>query len=225
MTSPESIQRADRQPPGLAASILIAWIGFAVMTGLAMWNESRPGTPLDDPILRHVPYVPWIERWNYWIWVVPWLLGAGTLMVLDPREASRMWVNSGIVSVLRGVCVCLAGLGPVRGPDVNAHLAWDTSRWADATLAILNPWSVFTADAAHVWLTKDTLFSGHTASTFLLVLHASGHPRLRMTLVALHLAIVATVFLGHIHYSVDVVVAWIVTWLVYRCGRRLFPPA
>lgn len=203
--------------------MLIAWLGFAAMTGLAMWNESRPGTAFDDPLLRLVPYVPWIERWNYWIWVVPWLAGACALMAADPKEASRMWVNSGIVSLLRGVSVCIAGLGPVRGPDLNAQLAWDAGRWADATLAILNPWSVFAADAAHVWLTKDTLFSGHTASTFLLVLHAGGQPRLRTILIVVHLAIVASVFLGHIHYSVDVVVAWMVTWLVHRASRTVFP--
>ncbi len=189
------------------------------MTGLAVWNESHVGVKFDDPLIAITPYVACLEQWNYWIWVTPWLLGVAALLIRDPDEGARMLWNSGIVSVLRGIIVTAACLGPVRGPDVNAALPWDASLWWQVTSQILNPLSVFFGDSAHVWLTKDTLMSGHTSSTMLLVLHAHRHPDLRRWLIAAHLLVVACVILGHVHYSIDVVVAWIVTYVTFRATR------
>lgn len=203
----------------LAIAALVAWVGFALMTALAVWNESRPGWKFDDPVLAITPYVPALERWNYWIWVIAWGLGVSALCVKDRAEATRMLWNSGIVSVLRGLIVAAACLGPVRGSDVNLSLDWDAGLWWKVTSQILNPLSVFFGDAAHVWLTKDTLMSGHTSSTLLLVLHTRRNPILWKVMIACHALVVASILFGHVHYSIDIVVAWVVTYATYRATR------
>src|SRR5262249_32095706 len=72
-------------------------------------------------------------------------------------------------------------------------------------LQILNPVSVFLDDSAQIWLTKDLFFSGHTSSTFLVVLFGWSLRRLRWAFVAAHVLVVASLYLGHIHYTIDVI--------------------
>jgi hypothetical protein len=184
------------------------WLCFAAMTVLAVWNERRPGVRLDDPLLARIPFVPWIERWNYHLWLVAWLPWLFVVLAKDRARFVRLMIGCGVLSLLRGVCIVMTGLGPVRGDDVNAALDWTPALDRAVVLDILNPLAVFTEASANVWLTKDLFFSGHTASTFLLLLHAWRWPWLRAVVLALHVAVVASVLLGHVHYAIDVVGAW-----------------
>jgi PAP2 superfamily protein len=198
---------------------LFSWLSFAVMTVLAVWNEGRPGIPFHDPILAAVPYVARVDAWNYWIWLLAWLPGIAAVLVASPPTYVRLMIAAGICSLLRGIAIVATGLAPVNGIDANAALAWDWAlRWR-VVLQILNPLSVFFEDSAHIWLTKDLFFSGHTASTFLLVLFGWPFRRLRWPFVAAHLVVVASLFLGHIHYTIDVAGGYAAAALAYACLR------
>src|SRR6185295_11892941 len=80
-----------------------------------------------------------------------------------------------------------------------------------------------TTDAAQVGLTKDLFFSGHVSSTFLLWLYCRGRGALAPVALAAHLFVTATVFLAHLHYTIDVVGAWAVTLAVYAIAERGLP--
>ncbi len=190
------------------------------MTVLAVWNETRPGRTIPDPLLDLLPDSLTIERWNYWIWIVAWLPGTLAILALDWRRFSRLMVTCGILSIVRGVAIVATGFGPVRGADVNAALPWDTSLFARAVLGILNPFAVFFRDSAQIWLTKDLFFSGHAATTLLLVLYARPWRRLQAALLALHVLVVASVLLGRVHYTIDVVGAWAATAVVFWLRER-----
>jgi membrane-associated phospholipid phosphatase len=198
-----------------------SWLSFAAMTVMAVWNEGRPGVPLADPVLAAVPYVPWIDHWNYWIWLLAWIPGLAAVFVADRAIFVRVLVASGLASLLRGVCILATGLAPPSGVDPNVALPWDWELRARVVLQILNPVSVFVEDSAHVWLTKDLFFSGHTCSTMLLVLFGWPVRRLRFFLVTAHLVVVASVILGHVHYAIDVAGGWLAAWLVFACVNRL----
>ncbi|RME73243.1 MAG: hypothetical protein D6776_07310, partial [Planctomycetota bacterium] len=65
-------ERGERAPPVRrvrAGAVLgaIAWryLCFAVMTALVLVAERRPAPRLPDLVLAHVPYLPWVDRWNY----------------------------------------------------------------------------------------------------------------------------------------------------------------
>ncbi len=77
------------------------------------------------------------------------------------------------------------------------------------------------------YLTKDLFFSGHTATTFLLVLYLWRFPRLRAPALAGHVLVVASVFLSHLHYAIDVAGAYAVAFAIFalREGWRAGPPA
>ncbi len=204
------------------AAAAFSWLCFAAMTVAAVWNEGRPGTKIHDLVLAACPYVAPIDAWNYWIWLAAWLGGLAALFIADRAQCARALWSSGIASLLRGICIVITGLGPVRGEDVNLRHAWSWDlRWR-VVRQILNPLSVFFADSAHIWLTKDLFFSGHAASTLLLALYAGPHRRLRAALIVSHVLVVATLFLSHMHYTIDVIGGWAAATAIWwwRDGRR-----
>jgi len=133
----------------------------------------------------------------------------------DPRRFIRFMVTGGVLSVLRGVCIVLTGLGPVRVPDDNPARLAEPGMMSRAFFELVDPTGVFFRDSAQVYLTKDLFFSGHVASTFLLLLYVWPHRRLRLAMLWLHAIVVASVFLSHLHYTIDVVGAWAITFALF----------
>jgi membrane-associated phospholipid phosphatase len=80
---------------------------------------------------------------------------------------------------------------------------------------IVDPTGVFFRDSANLYLTKDLFFSGHTATTLLVFLYFLPFRRLRWVALALHLVVVASLFFGHIHYTIDVIGAWAITFALF----------
>jgi hypothetical protein len=195
------------------------------MTALAVWNERRPAPTLPDLLLERLPYVEWVARANYWLWLLCYLPLAAWLLWDEPRRWARYMVTGGLVSLARGATIVLTGLGP---PDpARAGPGLGDRGFAEAWLALVSPVAVFGQGTLSAYLTKDLLFSGHAATTFLLVLTLWHRPRLRWVALAGHLAVAASVLLARIHYSIDVVGAWAVTFAIHaaREWRPRPPPA
>lgn len=190
------------------------------MLGLALWNEARPAPTLPDWVLARVPRVEWIAHHNYHLWLLAYVPPALWLLRRNRARFLEFLWWGGWLSLLRGLCICATGLGPVDGVDVNAGLDAAT-RW-QAWLTIVNPLGALTTDAPHVYLTKDLFFSGHTASTFLLWLYCRGERHLGPAALAAHLLTVGVVFTAHLHYTIDVLGAWAITYALFRWAGR-FP--
>lgn len=194
-------------------SVLFRWACFLVMTWMALWAEARPAPHLPDALVDAVPYVPWVDRLNYVAWVLAYVPVALGLLWRDAPRFTRYMVTAGLLALVRGACIMATGLGPVRGQDVNAGM--DAATRLMAFLEIASPVGVFGRDSAHVYLTKDLFFSGHTATTFLLLLYAWREPRLRWPMLVGHGVVVASVFLSHLHYTIDVVGAYAITFSLF----------
>ena len=82
-------------------------------------------------------------------------------------------------------------------------------------MQLFSPWHVFAKGTMQAYLTKDLFFSGHTATTFLLLLYVWDRPRLRWLALAGHVLVVASVFLAHLHYTIDVAGAYAVTFALF----------
>lgn len=193
------------------------------MTFLAVWNEGRPGTKIRDPVLELFPYWKWLDHWNYHLWLASWLPFQLALLLRDRLRFCRVMLAGGTLSLLRGIGVVATGLGPVEGPDINVAHDWTWRMRFEVTLRILDFPAVFSEHTAHIWLTKDLFFSGHAASTFLLVLALRPYPRLRCLALLCHVLVVLSLYFGKIHYTVDILGAYAVTWAVWRFwfGRGL----
>ena len=199
--------------PSLAGALLFRYAAYAVMTALALWAELRPAPTLPDLVLAHLPYVPWIDRVNYWAWLAVYLPLAAILLWTEPRRWVRYMVTGGLVSLARGVTIALTGLGvpdPAHaGPGIGGRDFWT------AYAELLSPLGVFQRGAMAAYLTKDLFFSGHVATTFLLWLYLRGRSRLAPVALAASLLVAATVLLAHLHYAIDVVGAWAITFALF----------
>lgn len=186
---------------------------YAAMTAAAVWNELRPAPSLPDLVLGQLPWVAWVARANYLLWLAVYLPLSLALLASDARRFVRYTVTAGLVSLARGATLLLTGLGPPdparAGPGISGHDPWA------AFLHLLSPWDVFAKDAMAAYLTKDLFFSGHTATTFLLLLYLWPVRRLRLAAVAGHVLVVLSVFLAHLHYSIDVAGAYAVAFAIF----------
>jgi hypothetical protein len=204
----------------IALAILWRYACHAVMLGLSLLTEARPAPHLPDTVLDRLPRVAWIADHNWWLWVACYIPPALLLWRRDRRAFLRFLYIGGIVSLLRGLCVGLTGLGPSDGADVNAGIEMSGGAFLHAWLTLINPLSTLFGNAAQVYLTKDLFFSGHASSTFLLWLYCRGKGRLGWIALAAHVVTVAVVLLAHLHYTIDIVGAWAVTYSVYALAER-----
>ncbi len=197
--------------------LIAAWLGryagFLLMTILAVWCEARPAPHLPDAIIDRVPYVDWVSSWNYYLWLLAWAPITVFLIARYPQRAFRLLIAGGVLSVVRGLCIAATGLGPVRGEDLNAGLS-AADRW-QGIWAIANPFHALVDDSAFVYLSKDLFFSGHVATTFLVVLYVWPQKKLRTWAIFAHCLVVASVFLSHLHYTIDVIGAYAITFVLF----------
>lgn len=202
----------------VALALLWRYACHAVMLLLSLLTEGRPAPHLPDLILDHIPRITWIDDNNYWFWLLCYVPPALVLWRKDrPAFLSFLYLG-GIISLVRGLCVGLTGLGPVHGPDLNAglHGAAIFRAW----LTLINPFTTLFGNAARVYLTKDLFFSGHVSSTFLLWLYCRREGTgLRWWTAAGHWATVAVVLLSHLHYTIDVVGGWAITYSLYMLWK------
>jgi membrane-associated phospholipid phosphatase len=204
------------------AALVFRGACYAVMTAAAVWNELRPAATVPDLAVGSLPYLPWVARTNYLLWLGVYLPLSLGLLWGAPRLFARYTVTAGLVSLVRGGTLLLTGLGPpdpaTAGPGLGGRPA------LDAFLALLSPWQVFAKDAMAAYLTKDLFFSGHTATTFLLALYLWRFPRVRPLALAGHLLVVLSVLFSHLHYGIDVVGGWAIALSVYALREGWPPP-
>jgi len=202
--------------------ILLALLGryasFVAMCALALVHEGTPGTALADPLLELVPYVAWVDRANWLLWLALYLPLALAFLVREPERWIRYMWTGALVSLARGLCLLAV---PLAVPDpAHAGPGIGTRSYGQALYELVSPFHVFFESSQRAYLTQDLFFSGHAATTFLLWLYLRGRRWLGPLALVGHLACVASVFLAHLHYTIDVLGAWAVTWGIYALRER-----
>lgn len=213
----------------VAAAVLFRYLCFVAMLALSLWAEGRAAPHLPDAVIERVPYQPAIDRVNHLLLALAYVPAAFALLFVDPRRFCRYNVTSGLLSLVRGLCIAATGLGPVRGADVHAGLfsseaAQRSGLYLRALGELSSPLGLLVRDAPHVYLNKDLFFSGHTGVTFLLLLYVWPYRRLRAVVLLGHVAVVLSVFLAHLHYTIDVVGAYAVALSLYALREGWPPP-
>lgn len=206
--------RTEALVAAIAAAIAFRFACYAAMTAAAVWAERRPAPgALPDLVLGALPYVRAVASANYLLWLAVYLPLSLAFLATEPQRWIRYMVTGGLVSLVRGATIALTGLGApdpaLAGPGIGGR---DPVR---AWLELVSPWGVFARGSAQAYLTKDLFFSGHAATTFLLVLYLWPRPRLRAVALAAHVLVVASVLLARLHYTIDVVGAWAVTFALF----------
>jgi len=202
----------------LLAVLVFRYLCHGIALLLILPHEMQPGVVLPDVLLQHIPYIGWAARWNYVLWILCYIPPALWIGWKDRNLFIRLVITDGIISLMRGMMIPLTGIGPVMGPDINALHPFALR---PALFAILNPINAIWGNSAGIYLTKDLFFSGHIATTFLLYLFSRRFGKVRRVFLALNLFTLMVVFLGHLHYTIDVIAAFSITYGVYRVSERL----
>lgn len=207
------IERLRPHVAAIGGAIAFRFACYAIMTALALSAETMRGPTLHDALVSRLPYVPWIDRVNYVAWLVVYLPVTLVFLASEPTRWVRYMVTGGLVSLVRGVCIASTTLG-VPDPE-HAGVGIGTKSFFEAYVDLLSPVGVFADGSARAYMTQDLFFSGHAATTFLLVLYLWHRPRLRWIALAGHVSMVAAVLFSHLHYSIDVVGAWAFTFAIF----------
>jgi hypothetical protein len=202
----------------LAAAIVFRYLCHSLMLIPVLLNELRPAPTVPDLLLGIVPRLDWLAHINYYLWIACYFPPALYLLYRDRKLFARFIIIDGVISLTRGLMIPLTGLGPPIGPDLNAlrpFSLWPT--WWQ----LVNPYRALIGDSAGIYLTKDMFFSGHIATTFLLYLFARrlGKKESRVFL-ALQVFSLFVVFFSHLHYTIDVIGAYAITFTVFTLGDR-----
>ena len=209
----------------LGAAVVFRYLCHSLMLIPVLLNELRPAPTVPDLLLGLIPRLDWVAHINYYLWIACYFPPVIYLLWRDRRLFARFVVIDGAISLIRGAMIPLTGLGPPYGPDLNAlrpFRLWPT--WWQ----LVNPYRALVGDTAGIYLTKDMFFSGHIATTFLLYLFARrlGGREARFFL-ALQIFSLLVVFFSHLHYTIDVIGAYAITFMAFTLAdgwlRRRFP--
>jgi hypothetical protein len=205
-------------------SVIVAltarYTAHSLMLLIAVLREGIAAPALHDAVISTVPLVPVIAKYNYHIWLICYLPVALWFFFINRRRFVQFLYTGAVLSLLRGATIFVTSLGPVEGSDINAGKSM--SELFAAWVSIVNPVSALTSDSANLYLTKDLFFSGHTSSTFLLLLYTWRYPKIKYVALVAHIIVVAIVFLSHLHYTIDVIGAWAITFSLYFLADGFF---
>jgi hypothetical protein len=194
----------------LGLSLVFRFSCIEIMVELSKQTELHTGPPIKDLIVDQIPFLPWVFTVNFVVWGAGVLPAAVYFVFKDPLGYARYSVTDGLLALTRGLCICVTWLGAVAVPTVV-----DDSAATNFLVRITRPITLLLEKSHPLQMNKDLFFSGHAATSFLLFLYAVRYPGLRWWMLVTHLLVVATVFLGHMHYTIDVVGAWAVTFSIY----------
>lgn len=157
--------------------------------------EVRPGTVLDDPVL--VMFTPKDVTWMTFGVIYAGLLVAILVLARMPARLMMGIQAYAVLVLLRTVCMYLVPLDP-----------------PPAMIPLRDPLvELFVGDGSV--LTRDLFFSGHTSTLFLLSLVVPG-AKMRVVFVFCTLLVGASVLAQHVHYTIDVIVAPVFSYLAFH---------
>jgi membrane-associated phospholipid phosphatase len=179
------------------ASFILLIVVLICLPFFFQFIEKRSGIILDDFILKNIQPVDVSIAIFFIIWVV------SILMILRAVQKPAIFIllltSFTLLTVSRIISIYFVVLNP------------------PANLIVLkDPLSNFFYGAT--FITKDLFYSGHTATMFLMFLCLEKK-------IEKCVALTASFFVGilvlvqHVHYSVDVLVAPFITYLIYRFAK------
>ncbi len=208
--------------------VLLHYGAYIIMQTLALFAQTRPGPTLPDLVLDQFAAQRQFDWINSAVWLPLLLLSITTLGFLRPRACVNYLRAGAVVSVLRGVFIVMTSLGPPEVLRSHTPALFLNFSPSDITLQLLLrqwlPLDMFLGGSglSAAYLTQDLFFSGHTASTFLLLLVVRGRERFYLFEVFLvyHVVTVFFLFVTHEHYTIDVLGAYFIVYAVYRFMER-----
>ncbi len=193
-----SIHRNNKSGIVIAVCLLALAVVFIAMTGDYVSETTTVAAP--DLILSNIgPYN--LEILFVWLFMIVILVFLLYPLIFDPYELPYAISMFSLLLIVRSGFVILTHLRP---PD-------------DAILV------VFPGFMQLLNFSNDLFFSGHTGIPFLGFLIFRNNRLVRYFMLASSILLAVTVLLMHVHYSIDVLSAFCITYCVYKAGHQFIP--
>ncbi len=199
---------------------VLHYLAYIFMQTLALFAETRRGPALPDLIHEWIVPNRHFDWMNSILWL-PLLLFFILLLALRRRSACVNYLRIGaVVSLARGIFIVLTSLGPPHAVKSSAPGLMLSLTAHDISFPLLLrqwfPLDVFYGGSglSAAYLTQDLFFSGHTATTFLLLLVVKKKDPFFALFLIYHVVTVCGLIFTHEHYSIDILGAYFIVYAI-----------
>jgi hypothetical protein len=194
-----SYAKSPRFRAAFLFSLALFAFGIAVNFFAGLYATVRASNYVEDIVLSNIPVVDVSA-----LFVVGTFVIIGFVLVLllaRPHWMPFTLCSLGIFYSIRAVFITLTHLGPFPGRI-------EVADWGTIVANFIGG--------------NDMFFSGHTGAPFLLALIFWHTRPLRYVFFAWSVMFAVVVLLGHVHYSIDVLSAFFITYAIFALCEHLF---
>ena len=165
--------------------------------------EKREGAVLNDWILNYVP----ARDFSVPIFIIIWSVFLLVIFrsIQDPALFLLVILSLVALLILRMSTIYLFELNPPQG-----------------LIVLRDPLTSITYGGRGIFITKDLFFSGHTSNLFMVYLCLQ-KKRDKIFVLLGTITVAVLVLVQHVHYSMDVIGAFIITFFVVNAIRKWLP--
>jgi hypothetical protein len=183
----------------IITTVIILVIVVLSLPSFFAYIEERKGAYLHDLILQHIPAADMSLLTFLIIWSVSGLVIVRCIQ--RPSFALLMLMSFTLLCLARMVSITMVPLDP-----------------PDGLIKLNDPLTSLVYGGKDKFITKDLFFSGHTSNMFIMYLCLEKRSDKIFALIA-SLLVAILVLIQHVHYTVDVLFAFIFTYIIYRIGK------
>ncbi|MCX8106238.1 MAG: phosphatase PAP2 family protein [Ignavibacterium album] len=192
MTWKEFISLKQKRFELISTLILLSVVLFS-LTRFLIFIESRNGFSFEDPLLKL--FEPIDLTWLTFTLIYGSIITAIFYLISKPEKLLFTIQLYTLMVVVRIIAMWLLPLNP-----------------PEKMITLVDPFVEFFGTGKT--LTKDLFFSGHTATLFILFL-TTDSKYLKLFFLICTIGVAVSVLLQHVHYSIDVFAAVIITYACY----------
>ena len=182
----------------LVFSIVLLLVSLYISFYAGLYATRVASQPVTDIVLSNIRVydIDWAFIYGPWIF---WFL-TSLLVIAKPSRIPFIIKNISLFVLVRSVFITLTHIGP-----------FPTQEIIPATKLI----SDFTSGG-------DLFFSAHTGLPYLMALIFWDEKVLRVVFILTAMFFGAVVLMGHLHYSIDVLSAFFITYTIYHIAEIIF---
>jgi hypothetical protein len=181
--------------------VLFCVTSFVIFPYSIQFADQHAGGGVPDLILSNTPVYNVGDPFVYGVFfLIAFIVG---LCVMHPKRTPFVLNALSVFILIRSIFVTLTHIGPF------------------ATQAV----SDFGPAITKAFFGNDFFFSGHTGIPFMMALMFWDDKILRYIFLTWSVFFGVIVLLGHLHYSIDVLSAFFITYAIYHISLYLFPNA
>jgi hypothetical protein len=192
------VLRRPGYPAAAFTGLLFMCVGIGLNLMANAYATERASNYVEDIILSNTPALNVDEVFVYGTFIM--ILFIAAVFLYLPEYIPFAAASLGVFYLIRTCFVTLTHLGPF--PD---RVALDLGNFLQKLMG-----------------GNDMFFSGHTGSPFLLALIFWSVTPLRYAFLAWSVLFAVVVLLGHLHYTIDVLSAFFITYTIFHICEYLF---